>query len=169
MQRSPYCIDACDAFDSESPEEIDIIARQIGGQLLVFTCEANRIPELLPPDVRHDRKPSIIGQPPMANRPDGVASSEPASYPRLDPQLSTVVSAPSPTPAVSSVRDPRGPPISATTTTTRFEHESASMMDVDRNSAADDRSRRATSVLSMDDIEAAQALEGLRSGKDKPD
>ncbi|KAJ9243650.1 hypothetical protein DTO169E5_2565 [Paecilomyces variotii] len=100
----------------------------------------------------------------MANRPDGVASSEPASYPRLDPQPSTVVSAPSPTPAVSSVRDPRGPPISTTTTTTtRFEHESASMMDVDRNSAADDRSRRATSVLSMDDIEAAQALEGLRS------
>ena len=29
---------------------------------------------------------------------------------------------------------------------------------------ADDRTRRATSVLSMDDLEAAQALEGLRSG-----
>jgi hypothetical protein len=28
----------------------------------------------------------------------------------------------------------------------------------------EDRSRRAASVLSMDDIEAAQALEGLRSG-----
>ncbi|EAW12687.1 putative clock controled protein (Ccg-8) [Aspergillus clavatus NRRL 1] len=36
-------------------------------------------------------------------------------------------------------------------------------MDVDNHSAAEDRSRRATSVLSMDDIEAAQALEGLRS------
>jgi hypothetical protein len=34
------------------------------------------------------------------------------------------------------------------------------MMDVDG-----DRARRAASVLSMDDIEAAQALEGLRSGK----
>lgn len=38
------------------------------------------------------------------------------------------------------------------------------MMDVDSNSV-DDRARRATSVLSMDDIEAAQALEGLRSGE----
>ncbi|EED17584.1 clock controlled protein (Ccg-8), putative [Talaromyces stipitatus ATCC 10500] len=36
------------------------------------------------------------------------------------------------------------------------------IMDVDSNSV-DDRARRATSVLSMDDIEAAQALEGLRS------
>jgi hypothetical protein len=38
------------------------------------------------------------------------------------------------------------------------------MMDVDSN-GVDDRARRATSVLSMDDIEAAQALEGLRSGE----
>ncbi|OJJ41723.1 hypothetical protein ASPWEDRAFT_99437 [Aspergillus wentii DTO 134E9] len=37
------------------------------------------------------------------------------------------------------------------------------MMEVDNQSAVEDRSRRATSVLSMDDIEAAQALEGLRS------
>lgn len=37
-------------------------------------------------------------------------------------------------------------------------------MDVDSN-GVDDRARRATSVLSMDDIEAAQALEGLRSGE----
>ena len=29
---------------------------------------------------------------------------------------------------------------------------------------SDDRTRRAASVLSMDDLEAAQALEGLRSG-----
>jgi hypothetical protein len=36
-------------------------------------------------------------------------------------------------------------------------------MDLD-NTTADDRSRRATSVISMDDLEAAQALEGLRSG-----
>jgi hypothetical protein len=37
------------------------------------------------------------------------------------------------------------------------------VMDLDTNTA-DDRSRRATSVISMDDLEAAQALEGLRSG-----
>ncbi|PWY90802.1 putative clock controled protein (Ccg-8) [Aspergillus heteromorphus CBS 117.55] len=37
------------------------------------------------------------------------------------------------------------------------------MMELDNGSVADDRSRRATSVLSMDDIEAAQALEGLRT------
>lgn len=36
-----------------------------------------------------------------------------------------------------------------------------SMMDIDN---PEDRSRRAASVLSMDDLEAAQALEGLRSG-----
>ncbi|KAA8647014.1 hypothetical protein EYZ11_000095 [Aspergillus tanneri] len=38
-----------------------------------------------------------------------------------------------------------------------------SMMEVDNSSVSGDRSRRATSVLSMDDIEAAQALEGLRT------
>lgn len=36
----------------------------------------------------------------------------------------------------------------------------APLMEVDHS--PEDRSRRATSVLSMDDIEAAQALEGLR-------
>lgn len=35
-------------------------------------------------------------------------------------------------------------------------------MDLDTHS--DDRTRRAASVLSMDDLEAAQALEGLRTG-----
>ncbi|OQE22713.1 hypothetical protein PENFLA_c012G03119 [Penicillium flavigenum] len=39
-------------------------------------------------------------------------------------------------------------------------HNAPSVMDVDK---AEDRSRRAASVLSMDDLEAAQALEGLRS------
>lgn len=38
-------------------------------------------------------------------------------------------------------------------------------MEVDSTPNAEDRTRRATSVLSMDDIEAAQALEGLRAGK----
>lgn len=52
-----------------------------------------------------------------------------------------------------------------TTTTTTAPDTSvqhAPLMEVDNS--PDDRSRRATSVLSMDDIEAAQALEGLRSG-----
>ncbi|KAL2848510.1 transcription factor Opi1-domain-containing protein [Aspergillus pseudoustus] len=38
-----------------------------------------------------------------------------------------------------------------------------SMMEVENAAVAEDRSRRATSVLSMDDLEAAQALEGLRT------
>ena len=38
-------------------------------------------------------------------------------------------------------------------------------MEVDGTASTEDRTRRATSVLSMDDIEAAQALEGLRAGK----
>jgi hypothetical protein len=38
------------------------------------------------------------------------------------------------------------------------------MMEVDSNPGVDDRSRD-TSLPSMDDLEAAQALEGLRSGK----
>lgn len=37
------------------------------------------------------------------------------------------------------------------------------VMDLDSHST-EDRTRRAASVLSMDDLEAAQALEGLRSG-----
>lgn len=45
-----------------------------------------------------------------------------------------------------------------------FHHVPPPMMDVDHSTVAEDRSRRATSVLSMDDIEAAQALEGLRTG-----
>ncbi|PGH19698.1 hypothetical protein AJ80_03853 [Polytolypa hystricis UAMH7299] len=39
----------------------------------------------------------------------------------------------------------------------------SNQMDVDSVGSNEDRSRRATSVISMDDIEAAQALEGLRS------
>lgn len=39
---------------------------------------------------------------------------------------------------------------------------------MDSEPPPDDRSRRAASVLSMDDLEAAQALEGLRSGRPSP-
>lgn len=42
--------------------------------------------------------------------------------------------------------------------------ESVSAMDVDETENSDGREIRHTSELSMDDIEAAQALEGLRSG-----
>lgn len=38
------------------------------------------------------------------------------------------------------------------------------VMDRETNTS-EDRTRRAASVLSMDDLEAAQALEGLRSGR----
>ena len=44
------------------------------------------------------------------------------------------------------------------------ERGNASQMDLDGTSSNEDRTRRDTSILSMDDIEAAQALEGLRSG-----
>ena len=40
-----------------------------------------------------------------------------------------------------------------------------SSMDVDEVNSNSDRNVRQTSELSMDDIEAAQALEGLRSGR----
>ncbi|KAE8154802.1 Opi1-domain-containing protein [Aspergillus avenaceus] len=49
-----------------------------------------------------------------------------------------------------------------------FQNVPATMMDIDKNTLAEDRSRRATSVLSMDDIEAAQALEGLRTEYGQP-
>ena len=39
-------------------------------------------------------------------------------------------------------------------------------MDVDELHVNNDRKTRQTSELSMDDIEAAQALEGLRAGED---
>ncbi|KAI9374504.1 transcription factor Opi1 [Aspergillus egyptiacus] len=42
-------------------------------------------------------------------------------------------------------------------------HHVPSMMEVESTTVAEDRNRRATSVLSMDDLEAAQALEGLRT------
>ncbi|KAL4787817.1 transcription factor Opi1-domain-containing protein [Aspergillus varians] len=78
-----------------------------------------------------------------------------------------------------SVRDATAnPPPSATTTHSYSSHSSSqslaplshptsqhvpSIMDVDNTAVAEDRSCRATSVLSMDDLEAAQALEGLRT------
>jgi hypothetical protein len=66
------------------------------------------------------------------------------------------------TPSSSTVSSPFSAPVTAFSS---FQHVPSSMMDVDNRSPAEDRTRRATSVLSMDDIEAAQALEGLRAGE----
>ena len=46
-----------------------------------------------------------------------------------------------------------------------FKDEQTSVMDIDDAKSNSDRGTRQTSELSMDDIEAAQALEGLRTGK----
>ena len=43
--------------------------------------------------------------------------------------------------------------------------EQTSTMDIDEVKSNSDRGTRQTSELSMDDIEAAQALEGLRAGR----
>jgi len=64
------------------------------------------------------------------------------------------------TQAVSPVNNHTTTTSTTTAPDTSVQH--APLMDIDNS--PDDRSRRATSVLSMDDIEAAQALEGLRSG-----
>lgn len=44
------------------------------------------------------------------------------------------------------------------------EDGSTSAIDIDEDKNGDEREHRQTSELSMDDIEAAQALEGLRAG-----
>ncbi|KAI9878538.1 MAG: hypothetical protein M1830_000592 [Pleopsidium flavum] len=55
------------------------------------------------------------------------------------------------------------PAIPSTPFTNNIDPDLATAMDVDRTPNTEDRTRRDTSVLSMDDIEAAQALEGLRA------
>lgn len=71
---------------------------------------------------------------------------------------------PPPTPIPPSTQHPQAVKNNNNTTITSPDTsvQHAPLMEVDHS--PDDRSRRATSVLSMDDIEAAQALEGLRSG-----
>jgi hypothetical protein len=56
------------------------------------------------------------------------------------------------------------PSVPTTPLRSSLDIDQVSLMDVDSTASGEDRTRRATSVLSMDDIEAAQALEGLRSG-----
>jgi hypothetical protein len=47
----------------------------------------------------------------------------------------------------------------------KMQIEKPNVMDLDNVMSPTDRYSRATSVLSMDDFEAAKALEGLRTGK----
>ena len=104
----------------------------------------------------------------MAHCPDGI------SAPNISTTTTTTFAAPptqlplsqqpslitSPPPPASSSPTHLPPP--STTSATAVQH-AASVMDVDCKSP-ENRSQRAASVLSMDDLEAAQALEGLRSG-----
>ncbi|KAL2000962.1 hypothetical protein VTN02DRAFT_2424 [Thermoascus thermophilus] len=76
------------------------------------------------------------------------------------PLVSWSLSSPSPAAVVSSVRDDAS---SAPSSSRPAVPPPSASMDVDGNAGVDDRTRRATSVLSMDDLEAAQALEGLRA------
>ncbi len=57
------------------------------------------------------------------------------------------------------------PAVPSTPFANNIDPDLATPMDVDSTPNTEDRTRRATSVLSMDDIEAAQALEGLRAGE----
>ena len=99
----------------------------------------------------------------MAHCPDGISgpniSTTTATFaaPPTSQQPSLIPSPP-PAPPASSSPTHNPPP----STTTAVQH-AASVMDVDCKSP-ENRSQRAASVLSMDDLEAAQALEGLRSG-----
>lgn len=101
------------------------------------------------------RVPSDLHPNAMAHRSDGdspPSSSATAQHPHPRPQSqskSQLNNNTTPNSSTSSASSPRHGP---------------SVMDVDCNSSPEDRSQRATSVLSMDDLEAAQALEGLRSG-----
>ena len=99
----------------------------------------------------------------MAHCPDGISGpniSTTTATIAAPPtsQQSSLIPSPPPAPPASSSPTHNPPP----STTTAVQH-AASVMDVDCKSP-ENRSQRAASVLSMDDLEAAQALEGLRSG-----
>ena len=71
---------------------------------------------------------------------------------------------PRPAQDVMPLKPQEWPAVPSTPIPSSAERDSPTAMEVDSTPNAEDRSRRATSVLSMDDIEAAQALEGLRAG-----
>lgn len=115
-----------------------------------------------PPPHHSPSQPSSLPIP----RPDlspPAQSAPPASFEADLPPLSSVARDAS---TASHLRSSHtsSSSISSPTTTAPLYHAPANMMEVDNNSLIDERSRRATSVLSMDDLEAAQTLEGLRSG-----
>ena len=65
----------------------------------------------------------------------------------------------------TSVKTQEWPAVPTTPLPSNIDPNLSIAMEVDNTPNAEDRTRRATSVLSMDDIEAAQALEGLRAGE----
>ncbi|OOQ89066.1 clock controled protein [Penicillium brasilianum] len=87
---------------------------------------------------------------PIATVPDSPASSNPNKLPASSSYLATTVG--------STTAPPPLHPLQLQA----LHNAHSAVMDLD-TTTADDRSRRATSVISMDDLEAAQALEGLRS------
>lgn len=91
----------------------------------------------------------------MDRSSDGIAALS------VQDATATLPSATPPTPSYSAHSS--STPLAASPPSSKPQHVSA-IMDTDNAAGAEDRSRRATSVLSMDDLEAAQALEGLRTG-----
>jgi hypothetical protein len=92
---------------------------------------------------------------PIATVPDSTASSNPNKSPASSSYLATTVGATTAPPPLHPLQ------------LQALHNAHPAVMDLDTTNA-DDRSRRATSVISMDDLEAAQALEGLRSGMSTP-
>ena len=99
--------------------------------------------ERSPPEVPIQNQPQST---PAANTSTGTVTTMATTT------ATTAVSAPPSAPMLRNIAEP----------------DRASAMDLDSNANREDRTR-ATSVLSIDDIEAAQALEGLRTGKPKSD
>ncbi|KAL3481824.1 transcription factor Opi1-domain-containing protein [Aspergillus californicus] len=99
----------------------------------------------------------------MDRSADGIAT--------LNSSLSSVsvrdatANPPSTSPHIKSSNSSSTPlaPFSHPSSASSLSQNVPSMMEVENTVVAEDRTRRATSVLSMDDLEAAQALEGLRT------
>lgn len=94
----------------------------------------------------------------QANKPSGPIATVPDSPASSNPNKPSASSSSLATTGGTTAPPPLHLPHSRT-----LHNAHPAVMDLD-TTTADDRSRRATSVISMDDLEAAQALEGLRSG-----
>lgn len=97
---------------------------------------------------RHDRQPNLRSQTQDSPLPELPAYAD-----------NTVQSAPTNTTATTSSSG------LLTTTVSTPARMVVSGVPAQREMDNEERNRRAASVLSMDDLEAAQALEGLRSGQ----